>query len=76
MAEFCIAAQVVFFVGAFFEGYIGARIGSNVVMIVMIAAIGNYLLRNAPLAAEYVEHEVHAEAHSKEHEPEPSAATP
>jgi hypothetical protein len=50
LVDVCIAHHVLYFAGGVFEGYITARVGSNLVFMIIFAAIANHLIRYAPRA--------------------------
>jgi O-antigen ligase len=43
--DLCLGQQVMFFAGTVFEGYMHARVGSNIVVLLIFTAVGCYLIR-------------------------------
>lgn len=71
--DLCIGHQVIFFAGAFFEGYIQSRVGVHPVMMIMLAGLGRFILDAAAQGSEeYVEYaeepsELDAPQHAEGH---------
>jgi hypothetical protein len=44
LIDLVLGQQAIYFLGSVFEGYVNARVGSNLVILLIFAAIGKYLL--------------------------------